>query len=396
VRCHTARTGAEPYHRDTPTLSKPSLRSGSASKQTRATGSGVATDVPGFRLRPQQVTWETTPASEGKAAAGRSVARLAPDKEEFSTAEAFHLIREVAAMRVPLLALTGGDPLLRPDLFPIVEFAARHSVRASLTLLPTASLSAEAIAGLKACGLMRAGLWLHASTAALHDAHNGVSGSYRRTLEVIGWCHEADLPVQINTLVQRRNVHDVVSMIELLAHLDVALWSVFFLVPSSRTQSDDLVSPKQHEEVFARLYAASKCVEFQIRTSEGQHYQRYLVQQRVRESKGHLAEADLVTRGPKGVNDGSGFVFIDHHGEVHPSRYLPLSAGNVKAQPLAEIYRDSALFVSLRDRSRLKGKCGRCRFRNVCGGSRARAYAMSGDLFAEDPCCVYEPSPINR
>jgi radical SAM protein with 4Fe4S-binding SPASM domain len=132
-------------------------------------------------------------------------------------------------------------------------------------------------------------------------------------------------------------------------------------------------------------------VNFQIKTTEGQHYQRYVLQQRVRESRGRLTEADVITRGPRGVNEGKGFVFINHHGEVYPSRFLPLSGGNVTTQPLAEVYCDSALFVSLLDSSRLKGKCGRCNFRTVCGGSRARAHAMTGDLFAAEPCCAYEP-----
>ena len=280
--------------------------------------------------------------------------------------------------------------MLRPDLFPIVEYASRHSVRTSLTLLPTSLLDAQAVAELKACGLLRAGLWLHGSTAALHDACTGISGSHRRTMEVVGRCHEADLPLQINTMVWRPNLHDVDPMIELLARLDVVLWNVFFLVPTIPTEREDLMNAAEYEDVFAQLYAASRQGAFHIKTTEGQHYQRYILQQRMRESRGHLSQSDLLARAPKGVNEGKGCVFIDHHGDVYPSRYLPLSAGNVKTRPLSDVYRESSLFLSLRDSSRLKGKCGSCRVRNVCGGSRARAYAMTGDLFAEDPCCAYE------
>jgi AdoMet-dependent heme synthase len=349
---------------------------------------GVSTQVPGFRLRPVQVTWEMTRACDWKATTARTATRVA-DKQEFSTAEAFHLIAEVAAMRVPLLALTGGDPLLRLDLFPIVDFAAQRSVRTSLTLLPTPLLDDQVIGELKACGLMRAAFWLHGSTAALHDEYIGVPGTHRRTLEVVASCHEADLPVQVNTIVSRRKLHDVDPMIELLTRLDVALWNVFFFVPASPAESGELLSGDEQEEIFARLYAASKRVQFQIKTTEGPHYQRYLTQQRIREARGRRSEIDAA-RGPRGVNDGRGFVFINHHGEVFPSRYLPLSAGNVTTRPLSEIYRDSSLFVSLRDNSKLKGKCGRCAIRNVCGGSRARAYAMTGDLFAEEPCCTHQ------
>jgi AdoMet-dependent heme synthase len=347
--------------------------------------------APGLQPRPLQVTWEMTQACDWKAAPARAVARTPRDRHQFSTAEAFHLVEEIAAMRVPLLALTGGDPLLRPDLLPVIEFASRRSVRTSLTMLPTPKLDAAAIAELKACGLMRAGFWLHGSTAAFDDAYWAVPGCHKRTLAVIGSCHEVQLPVQVNTIVARRNLHDLDPMIELLTRLDVALWNVFFFVPSSPEQTAEALTAEEHEQIFAKLYAASRFVNFQIKTTEGQHYQRYVMQQRVRESRGRLTEADVITRGPRGVNEGKGFVFINHHGEVYPSRFLPLSGGNVTTQSLADVYCDSPLFVSLLDSSRLKGKCGRCNFRAVCGGSRARAHAMTGDLFAAEPCCAYEP-----
>jgi len=294
-------------------------------------------------------------------------------------------------MHVPVLALTGGDPLTRPDLFPIIQFAASHSVRTSLTLLPTPLLVPSIISELKACGLMRVGFWLHGSTPQLNDGHWGGSGLYRRTLDIVGTCHELQLPVQINTIVSRRNFHDLDSMIELLTRLDVALWNVVFFVPAHRDESGAMLSAPENVAVFGELYTASKRVHFQIKTTEGQQYVRYLLQQRVRESRGRLNETDVLTTAPKGVNDGRGGVFINCRGEVYPNRYLPLSAGDVTRQSLSEIYCESPLFVSLRDISRLKGKCGLCRARHLCGGSRARAYVMTGDLFAADPCCPFGP-----
>ncbi|HEX4786753.1 MAG TPA: radical SAM protein [Candidatus Sulfotelmatobacter sp.] len=340
-------------------------------------------------LRPLQVTWEMTQACEWKTSSTRAAARREPDR--FSTAEAFHLIDQVAAMHVPLLALTGGDPLTRADLFPVIEYASRRSVRTSLTLLPTPLLDAESIAALKASGLMRAGFWLHGSTAALDDSYRGLPGSHKRTLEVIGACHEAQLPVQINTIIARRNFHDIDPLIELLTRLDVSLWNVFFFVPPSREPTGELLTADEHEDVFAKLYAASSVIHFQIKTTEGPHYQCYLLQQRARESRGRISDDNIITGVPNRVNEGRGFVFINHQGQVYPSRFLPLSAGNVMNTPLAEVYGESPLFVSLRDSSRLKGKCGRCPVRHVCGGSRARAYAMTGDLFAADPACAYQP-----
>ena len=294
-------------------------------------------------------------------------------------------------MHVPLLVLTGGDPLLRPDLRPVIEFAARRSVRTSLTMLPTSLLDGEVIAELKACGLMRCAFWVHGSTTALDDSYWGVRGSHHRTQKAVAACHEVNLPVQINTILGQKNVRDVDAMIDLLTHLDVVLWNVIFFVPESREQAGDMLTAEEHEQVFAKLYAASKRVHFQIKTTEAPHYQRYLLQQRIRESRGRMTEADVVARAQKGANAGRGLVFINHAGEVYPSRYLPLSAGNITRQPLSEVYCDSPLLVSLRDSSKLKGKCGRCPVRNVCGGSRARAYAMTGELFAEEPRCAYEP-----
>jgi len=374
-----------------PVISDPATPTAATSRNAWGTGTDPRVDARSFQLRPLQVTWEMTRVCEWKSSPKRVPARGPRERPQFSSAEAFHLIEEVAAMHVPLLALTGGDPLLRPDLFPVIEFAAGRSLRTSLTLLPTAQLGSAVIHDLKACGLMRVAFWLHGSTPALHDPYWGIPGSYRKTLDMIGACLEAQLPVQINTTLARRNFHDVHPMIELLTRLDVDVWNVFFFVPPSREESREMLSAEEHEQVFAKLFAASRQVRFQIKTTEGQHYQRYLLQQRAREKRGRITEADVITCAPKGVNDGKGFVFVDYLGEVFPSRFLPLSAGNVTQQRLSEVYSESPLFVSLRDSSKLKGKCRRCPARNVCGGSRARAYAMTGDLFAAEPCCAYEP-----
>jgi len=348
-------------------------------------------ESPGFRPRPLQVTWEMTRDCEWKAASMRTAGRTRRDRSHFSTAEAFHLIDEVAAMHVPLLALTGGDPLCRPDLFPVIEFASRRSVRTSLTVLPTPKLDRSIIAELKALGLMRIGMWLHGSTAALHDAHCGMSGLHRRTLEIIEACHEVQLPVQVNTIVARRNLHDIDPMFELLTHLDVALWNVFFFVPGTPEQREQMLTAEETEQIFAQLYAGSGRIHFQVTTSEGQHYQRFILQQRAREAKIRFLESEAVRYANNRVNDSRGFVFIDCTGEVYASRSLALSAGNVTKQGLSVLYSETPLFASLRDSSKLKGKCGRCPVRNICGGSRARAYAVTGDLFAPEPCCAYQP-----
>src|SRR6266498_1980872 len=329
-----------------------------------------------FDVRPMIVIWEMTQACDLNCAHCRANAQPRRHPLELSTAEAFHLIDQIAHMRVPLFVLSGGDPLKRPDLIPIIEYACRRGVRTSLTPSSTPLLVRDAVFKLKDSGLMRLALSLDASTPELHDGFRGVPGSYKQVIDAVGWCHEAGLPVQINTTVSRYNLADLDNMVELLTSLKVVLWSVFFLVPTGRAQFSQMLSPEEHERVFAKLYAASKRVKFHIKTTEGQHYRRYVLQQKARDPNAR-SEEEQIAHAPNGVNDGKGFVFVSHTGEVYPSGFLPLAAGNVLWEPLAQIYQDSSLFRSLRDSSQLKGRCGCCDFKDVCGGSRARAYAVS-------------------
>jgi radical SAM protein with 4Fe4S-binding SPASM domain len=332
-----------------------------------------------------------TPFCDWKTSVLRSRSRAQNARDsKVSTAEAFHLIEDVAQMRVPLLALTGGDPLLRHDLFPIVEFASKRFVRTSLALRPTPLLDSSIIPDLKSAGLMRIAVWLHGSTPTLNDSYWRIPGVYRRTLDIIGRCQEAQLPVQVNTIVARRNVHDLDPMIELLTRLDISMWNVFFFVPASAEENAQMLSADDVEAIFAKLYATSNRVHFQVTTTEAPHYQRYLLQQSAKESRQRHGKGNDAGSAPNGSN-GRSSAFVNHDGEVYPNRFLPLSAGNVTTRPISELFRESPLFVSLADHSQLKGKCGRCPYQNACGGSRARAYAVTGDLFAPDPACAYEP-----
>ncbi|MBI1941981.1 MAG: TIGR04053 family radical SAM/SPASM domain-containing protein [Acidobacteria bacterium] len=383
-----------------------------------------------FNERPFIAIWEVTQACDLACAHCRACAKPLRHPLELSTAEGQKLIDEIAEMRVPVFVLTGGDPLKRPDIYKLVEYATLRGVRASLSPSATPLLTRQAVAELQRRGLARLAVSLDGSNAEIHDAFRGVSGSYDRTVDAVRWARELDLPVQINTTVTRRNLADFDATVRRLETLDIVLWSVFFLVPTGRGQADDLITAEEFEEVFAKLHGISRRVPFDIKTTEAQHYRRYLAQARGRSGRvgaterrqvfstattgarpipktpdvppgrpprdmaaGVLpaASSDGIGRAPRGVNNAKGFVFISHLGEVFPSGFLPLSAGNVRHQSLADIYRNSPLFVALRDASRLKGKCGVCEFRQICGGSRARAYALTGDPFAEEPCCVYQP-----
>ncbi len=354
-----------------------------------------------FNERPFIVIWETTQACDLACVHCRACAQPVRSALELSTDEAKRLIDEVSALKAPVFVLTGGDPLKRPDIFELVEYASSHGVRISLTPSATPLLTQEAIHNLKQCGLARLAISLDGPSAEIHDAFRRVSGSYDWTLRAVRWAREIGLPVQINTTITRHNLQYLGSMIALLEQLDIVLWSVFFLVPTGRGSTAGLISAEEFEQVFEKLYETSHRVKFDIKSTEAQHYRRFLLQRRTEEKrKGNSQSrpailgtntADGIGRAPRGINDGKGFVFISHLGEVFPSGFLPVSAGNVRKQSLAELYRHSPLFVSLRDSKNLKGKCGICEFREVCGGSRARAYALTGDVFAEEPCCVWQP-----
>lgn len=343
--------------------------------------------------------WEVTQACDLACVHCRACAQPKRNPLELSTEEGKRLIDQIADMRVPVFVLTGGDPIKRPDLLELIEYGTQVGVRVSLTPSATPLLTREVVRRLKEAGLARLAVSLDGSHKEVHDAFRGMSGSFDRTMEAIEWANEVGLPVQINTTFSRRNIDDFEQIAALLESKRIALWSVFFLVPTGRGRLGDLLSAEEFELIFSKLYELSRRASFHIKTTEAQHYRRYLLQQRAAERRnGPLApEAgkvhDNIGRAPRGLNDGKGFAFVSHIGEVFPSGFLPSSGGNVRSQSLSQIYRTSPIFQQLRDPDELKGKCGACEFRHVCGGSRARAFAVTGDPLAEEPCCVYIPKP---
>src|SRR5438094_7300107 len=247
----------------------------------------VAPPVPRAKLDfndcPFIVIWETTQACDLVCVHCRACAQPLRSPLELSTREAERLIDEIAGMQVPVFVLTGGDPLKRPDVYHLVEYAARRGLRTSLTPSATPLLTREAIEQLERRGLARLAVSLDGSTPRIHDSFRGASGSYHRTLAAVGWACEAGLPVQINTTLTRRNLTDFDALVGLLEGLDIVLWSVFFLVPTGRGQLSDLVSADEFEEVFRELYHVSRRAPFDIKTTEAQHYRRFVAQRRAEE-----------------------------------------------------------------------------------------------------------------
>lgn len=350
-----------------------------------------------FNERPFIAIWEVTQACDLACVHCRASAQ--PDRHplELSTAEGKALIDQIAQMQAPVFVLTGGDPIKRPDLFELIAHARSRSLRVSLTPSATPLLTRDVIVRLKEAGLARLAVSMDGASAETHDTFRGMSGSFARTMNAVRWANEIGLPVQINTTFSRRNIGEIDAIVALMESLKITLWSVFFLVPTGRGKLNDLLSADEFEQVFAKIYSLARTASFDIKTTEAQHYRRFLLQQKAAERRAGqhdaVAEkvADTIGRAPRGLNDGKGFVFISHTGDVFPSGFLPLAAGNIRQQPLSNIYRESPLFLNLRNTSMLEGKCGACEFKEICGGSRARAYALTGNPYGEEPCCSYIP-----
>lgn len=353
-----------------------------------------------FDVSPFIVIWEVTQSCDLACLHCRANARICRDPLELTTREGHGLIDDITEFGSPLLVLTGGDPLKREDLYDLIAYGVAKGLRTTVSPSVTPLLTNESIKKLREAGISRIAVSLDGSTADIHDSFRGVKGSYARTIEVLAECGKEGIPIQVNTTVTRYNIEDFENIANLISGFDPVLWSVFFLVPTGRGKVEDTISPEEYESVFEKMYELSKIMPYDIKSTEAPHYRRYVTQARVREKRsgGGLPRAvpgimrDAIGRAPRGINDGKGFVFISHRGEVYPSGFLPLSGGNVKNESIVSIYRTSPLFTGIRDYDMLKGKCGVCEFKNICGGSRARAYAVTGDFMESEPYCAYIPA----
>lgn len=331
-----------------------------------------------FSDAPRIVIWETTRACALACRHCRAEARPFRHPAELTTSEAFALVESLAPAK-PLFILTGGDPLMRGDVFKIVEFATTCGLRVAVSPSATGRLTPAALAGLSRAGCRSISLSLDAPNASAHDRFRGVRGSFERTLEAILNARAVGLQVQINTTVSRYNFDQLHAIAALIERFGIGAWTLFYLVPVGRAQSADVLTAAETEESFRRVYEISKTLSFPVKTTEAPHYRRFVAQQ----------HGDPIDSLAPGIGDGKGFVFVSHTGEVYPSGFLPYSAGNVRKTLLPELYRDDPVFRRLREPWRFAGKCGMCEFQQLCGGSRARAFAMTGSMFASEPSCSY-------
>ena len=342
-----------------------------------------------YEQAPLIVIWETTQACDLACAHCRASAAPDRHRSELSTDEGYRLLDQIREFGTPLMVLTGGDPLKRPDLFPLLRRSVALGLRTNVSPSATPLLTRRAINEFKECGVMRMALSLDGPNAASHDGFRGVPGTYDRALDALEDARLIGLETQLQTTVTRRNMHSLDQIAQIAASAEVRMWSVFFLVVTGRALAGDDLMAEEYEQVFETLYQISQWAPFEVKTTEGMHYRRYLA--RRNKEQGAATGAQRTVWRTAGVSDGRGFVFISHTGEIYPSGFLPVSAGNVRRDSLVDVYRNSSLFRTLRDPGGRQGKCGVCEYTKICGGSRARAYATSGDYLAEDPRCTYQP-----
>jgi radical SAM protein len=352
-----------------------------------------------FDEAPFLVIWETTQACDLACRHCRAEAQPERDPGELSTAEARRLLEDIRRFGPLVVVLSGGDALKRPDTVELVRHGAALGLRMAITPATTPLCDRETMAALREAGLARLAVSLDGSTPEIHDAFRRVPGSFQHGLRILREAREVGLTTQVNTTVRRDNVEDMAAMCALMGELGIVFWEVFFLVPMGRARAEDVAGAEEFEEVFERLYDLSRTADFDIKATAAPQFNRVVLQRKKAEGAG---DGDVLTAGARhsmvdgigrarNVNDGDGFLFVSHTGDIYPSGFLPLAAGNVREDDLVRVYREAPLFAGLRDRSRLKGKCGVCAYRGFCGGSRARAYAVTGDPFESEPYCAHEP-----
>ena len=345
-----------------------------------------------FDEAPFLAIWEVTRACDLACVHCRASADPVRHPLELTTEEGFRLLETIKEFGDPIMIFTGGDPLKRPDLFQLLAHSVALGLRTTVSPSPTPLLDAQAIAGFKRAGVARISISVDGWDAASHDDCRQVAGSFARAMLALEESQRIGLSTQINTTVSRHNHRHLEEIAEIVDRVGAEMWDVFFLVPTGRGASQSELNAAEFEEVFGWMYERSKRTKAVIKTTEAMHYRRYLAQRRKAEGatngKQHPGENPLNRMA--GINSGRGFVFVSRTGEIYPSGFLPISSGNVRRRSLVDVYRNAALFRVLRDSACLKGKCGMCHYRNLCGGSRSRAYALTGDYLAEEPRCIHD------
>lgn len=376
------------------------------------------------------VFWETTRACNLECPHCRAQAQKSRSPDELSTLEAKRFIDQLAALAKPILVFSGGEALVREDIYELIQYAHQRGLKATLAT-NAALIDQDAARWLKESGIVLTAVSIYGSTAQTHDNFCGRPGAFAKTLAGIENIKSAGIKLQINTTITRKNLNELENIGVLALKLGAVSYHIFFLVPVGRglALEGDEISPLEYEEAFNRLYDFQQNFPIHIKPTCAPHYYRILRQRSVKEKNnpsvirqltGDLSLCHSRESGnsngmdspvkpgndrihpslgsnsfhavTKGCLAGQGVCFVSYKGEVFGCGYLPLAAGDLRKQSFREIWLESELFKALRDDSRLSGKCGICEFKQVCGGCRARGYWATGDYLSQEPYCIYEPA----
>lgn len=375
---------------------------------------GLASAVMDFDTGPILVFWETTRACLLACRHCRAEAVERPVPGQLSTEEGLALIRDLAGFgpRPPVLILTGGDALMRPDLFELAAFARSLGIPIGLAPSVTPLLTKEVLKRLRALEVRSVSISLDGASAATHEEIRQVPGHFDVTLAALELLVGEGFRVQVNTAVMRDNVEELADVAALVKALGVTVWEVFFLIRVGRATGVEELTPEENEDVAHFLFDASR-YGLTVRTVEAPFFRRVVawrmavglavdpaeafslgplyrcLSARLRERLGE--PGDIAHARSAGTRDGKGLVFVSHDGHVYPAGFLPLSLGNVRERSIVDIYRHHPLLRAIR-RAEFSGRCSTCEYRDLCGGSRARAFAACGDPLGEDPGCPYLPA----
>lgn len=347
-----------------------------------------------FGHSPFVVFYEITRACDLVCRHCRASASPRSHPQELTPAQSIALLDQLAQFpKPPLLVLSGGDPMKRADIYDVISHGRSLGLNVGITPSATPLLDEAAVRRLRDSGIGRLAMSIDGAEAATHDSLRGVDGSFERTLHIMRIAREAGLQLQINTTITTRNVHQVDAIADLLQDIGIVLWSVFFLIPVGRGTAEHRVTADECEQVFEALWRNAATRPFSIKTTEAHHYRRFVLQRRgdPQRDPGHASSGERIQRAPLGVNDGKGVMFVSHIGEIYPSGFMPVLCGRFPADSVVKVYQENDLFRALRNPDGFGGKCGVCEFRRVCGGSRARAYAVHGDPLGPEPDCAHIP-----
>lgn len=372
---------------------------------------------------PRLIAWEVTRSCPLNCLHCRAAARHGHYPDELTTEECFHFLEDVVSFSRPIIILTGGEPMLREDIFEIASYGAKK-LGLTMVMAPCGILVNEETAKrIVDSGIKRISLSLDGATAETHDAFRGVKGSYDAVLKAMDAAKKVSLEFQINTTVTKHNLQELPKILELAIEKGAVGFHPFLLVPTGRGKdlAEWEISPEDYEKTLTWIYEEDKKLSregknFQFKPTCAPHYYRIVRQLTFAEASVSRQEARLrqgfgrqakktnslihqftnslspsLHTLTKGCLGGQYFAFVSHIGKVQICGFLELECGDIRKEPFSKIWYNSKIFKEMREWGSYHGRCGICEYRKICGGCRARAYALTGDYLAEEPYCVYKP-----